>query len=464
MNPELDQARRRAGLQELDELERREQEARRQIALAFPDERVPPAFATLDAVQAALGEDEAVLSFQIGLWETYERNFGGGSYLIVVTRHGRTVHRLPDRVPLSDAVPVFAGLLEGGRGREQPGAVRLYGDLLADAVAALPPGIRRLVIIPDGALHRLPFEALRAAPDGAPLGAQYELMVAPSATLWLQWRASVPQTPSGRVLTFADPTLAVDGENDAPTRSAALLAGLRLGRLPFARAESRAIARHVETTETLIGEAASERALKSRDLEGVRILHVAAHAVADETYPERSAVLLAPGDAKEDGLLQAREIAALDLNGRIVVLSACYTAGGAVLSGEGVLSLARAFFEAGARAVIGSRWPLRDADAAELFDTFYGHLGRGASLAQALKATQDEAREAGRPTSAWASLVLLGDGSVRPFPEGSPQPAPTMWLMAPLAVGIILLLAFVVYKRARGPREPVAPASPSALH
>ena len=187
MNPSLDKARRRTALHELDELEQREQEVRRRIALAFPDERLPPAFATLDAVQAALGEDEALLSFQIGLWETYERNFGGGSWLVVVTRHGRTVHRLPDRVPLSDAVPVFTGLLAGSHGAEHPGAVRLFRDLMADAVAALPPGITRLVMIPDGALHRLPFEALRASPDGAPLGAQYELTFAPSATLWLQW-------------------------------------------------------------------------------------------------------------------------------------------------------------------------------------------------------------------------------------------------------------------------------------
>lgn len=453
MSPSLDQARRRAVLEELDELERREQEAQRQIALAFPDERIPPAFATLDAVQAALGEDEALLSFQIGLWETYERNFGGGSWLVAVTRHGRTVHRLPDRVPLSDAVPVFAGLLEGGHGREQLAAVRLYRDLLADAVAALPPGIARLVIIPDGALHRLPFDALRAAPDRAPLGAQYELTFAPSATLWLQWRASASRTPVAKVLTFADPTLAIGGENDARTRNAALFQGLRLGRLPYARAESRAIARHVVATEALVGDGASERALKSRDLEGVGILHVAAHAVADEAYPERSAVLLAPGDAKEDGLLQAREIAALDLVGRIVVLSACQTAGGAVLSGEGVLSLARAFFEAGAHAVIGSRWPLRDADAAALFDTFYRHLGRGASLSEALKATQDEARDAGRPTSTWASLVLLGDGSVRPFPEGQQRPPSTGWLVASLAAGLVILLAIVTYKRGlRAPR------------
>ena len=190
--------------------------------------------------------------------------------------------------------------------------------------------------------------------------------------------------------------------------------------------------------------------MKSRDLGAYDILHFAAHAVADETHPERSAVLLAPGDAVEDGLLQVREIAALDLDGRIVVLSACHTAAGAVLSGEGVLSLARAFFEAGAHAVVGSRWPLRDVDAAALFDTFYRHLGQGASLAQALKATQDEARAAGRPASAWAGLVLLGNGDLRPFAGGRPPTDRWPWLAASLALGVALLVALgVVLARRR---------------
>ena len=196
-------------------------------------------------------------------------------------------------------------------------------------------------------------------------------------------------------------------------------------------------------SDALIGARASEKALKSQDFRRYGILHVAAHAIADEAHPERSAVLLSPGDAKEDGLLQAREIEALDLDGRIVVLSACYTAGGAVLSGEGVLSLARAFFEAGAHAVIGSRWPLRDADAAALFDVFYRHLGRGASLSEALKASQDEARAAGRPTSAWAALVLLGNGDLRPFAGASTPPERSLW-PATLTLGVILLVALGV--------------------
>jgi hypothetical protein len=226
-----------------------------------------------------------------------------------------------------------------------------------------------------------------------------------------------------------------------------LLQGLRLGRLPYARRESRAIQRHVAGVEALVGANASEQALKARDLGDYDIVHFAAHAVGDEAHPERSAVLLAPGDASEDGLLQPREIEALDLAGRVVVLSACDTATGIVLSGEGVLSLARAFFEAGAHAVIGSRWPLRDADAAALFDTFYRHLGEGASLSEALKAAGDEARAAGRPAAAWAGLVLLGNGDLRPFAGG--QPPAYRWgrLALMLGIGGVLLVAALAQRR-----------------
>jgi CHAT domain-containing protein len=404
MNPSLDERRRQTLLQELEALERREQEARRQMALAFPDRhRTAPLFATIGAVQSALARDEALLSFQVGLWKTFAGDFGGGSWVIVTTQTQRTFHRLPDRAQLSDSIPVFRGLLEGGSGREATAAVRLYRDLLSEALQDLPKEVKRLVVVADGALHHLPFEALRAANDGPPLGARYEMMIVPSATVWLQLRAAVPPISNHNVLTVADPVLGATIETPADVRS---------GALRYARNESRAIERHVGNAETLMGARASERALKSRDLGRYDILHVAAHAIVDESRPERSAILLAPGDAGEDGLLQPREIETLHLTGRIVVLSACYTAGGPVLSGEGVLRLARAFFEAGASAVIGSRWPLRDADAATLFEAFYRHLGRGASLSQALKSSQDEAREAGRPASHWAALVLLGNGDV----------------------------------------------------
>ena len=212
--------------------------------------------------------------------------------------------------------------------------------------------------------------------------------------------------------------------------------------------------------EVLIGARASEKALKERDLRSYAILHFAVHAIADEAHPERSAVLLSPGAASEDGLLQSREIEGLDLDGRIVVLSACQTASGAILSGEGVLSLARSFFEAGANAVIGSRWPIRDEDAASLFEAFYQRLGAGASLSEALKQAKAQAIAANRPAAAWASLVLLGDGDFRPFPGGRPDPPAKRWPSA----AVLALLARCLSPRSSGaspegplPRRPADP-------
>lgn len=447
LDPALDGRARRDLLAQLDRLELDEREAGRQAALTSTSGRDgAPTFASLADLQSALAPNEALLSFQVGLWTAFDGTFGGGSWVAAITRDGKSVHRIPDRVQLAPMVPVFTGLLERGDSRERPAAVRLYRELLADALAALPPGIDRLILVPDGALHHLPFEVLRPTPEAPPLAVEYEFVVVPSATLWLHWRQA-PRRVTMRALAFADPALQVSGAADAPLRNAALQQGLRLGRLPYARRESRAIARHVGAVDALDGARASERALKEADLRQYGILHLAVHAIADETHPERSAVLLAAGHDDEDGLLQAREIEALDFEGGIVVLSACQTASGAVLSGEGVLSLARAFFSAGAVSAIGNRWPIRDEDAALLFDAFYRAVGDGASLSAALQQARLAAIAAGRPPAVWASLVLLGNGDVRLLPEGTSPASPTARRAAAAAVIAMAILAAVVLAR-----------------
>src|SRR5262249_53129740 len=162
-----------------------------------------------------------------------------------------------------------------------------------------------------------------------------------------------------------------------------------------------AIVRHLGDVDAFAGARASERALKDRRLRDYDIVHFAAHAIADQARPERSAVPLSPHSRGEDGVLPARAIAEPAPDQRAAVLSARRTASGAVLRGEGVLSLARAFFEAGAQAVVGTRWPIRDADAAAIFDSFYRELARGATLSAALARAKRDAMHAGRPASAW---------------------------------------------------------------
>jgi tetratricopeptide (TPR) repeat protein len=449
MHPATEESERRTTVEQLHRLELLEQEARRQIGLTLPGRATAPSFATLRAVQSKLADNEALLSFQVGLWETYDGLFGGGSWLMVLTRNQQAVHRLPDRARLVPMMPVFSGLIMRGDGLEATPAVRLYDELLSNALRQLPPGIDRIILVPDGALHQLPFDALRPGPNDDVLAARYELVVVPSATLWLHWREKGSRAATRKALAFADPELSVSGDSNATTRNAPLIEGLRLGRLPHARRESRALVAHFGAVDALVGERASEKALKDHNLRDYDILHFAAHAIADQAHPERSAVLLAAGGETEDGLLQAREIEDLDLDGAIVVLSACQTASGAVLSGEGVLSLARAFFQAGAQSVIGSRWPIRDEDAASMFDAFYRHLSEGASLSEALKRAKVEAIAARRPAAAWAGLVLLGDGDFRPFPQGRATSG-LLWPRAAAILGMLTLLIAVVVWRLRG--------------
>ena len=386
----------------------------------------------------------------MGLWDTYDDQFGGGSWLVVVTRRDRAAFRLPDRAALAPLVPIFTGLLSRSDGLEQGAAVRLYELLLQPALSRLPRSITRLVLVPDAILHALPFDALRTTRDAPPLAARYQLEVAPSATLWRHWRThSVPA--QRRALAFADPSLGMPETGTAAERNATLQRGLRLGALPHARRETRAMARHLGVVDVHVGDRASEQALKADDLSRYGLLHFAAHAVADDAHPDRSAVLLSAGDAREDGLLQAREIARLDLSGRAVVLSACRTADGVVRSGEGVLSLARAFFAAGAQAVIGSRWPIRDEDAASLFDDFYRHVAAGATLADALRRAKIDAIAQGRPASSWAAIVLYGDGEFRLLPAGRTD-RPARPALIALLVAAVVAMCVMVPRRPRPAR------------
>jgi CHAT domain-containing protein len=142
--------------------------------------------------------------------------------------------------------------------------------------------------------------------------------------------------------------------------------------------------------------------------------------------------------------LQPREIAALDLRGRLVVLSACESADGAILSGEGTLSLARAFFAGGAGGVVATRWPLRDDDAAFLMERFYRALGGGDNAGAALRRARLDAIDAGLPAVAWAGVALMGDGLQRPVQR---RQNPIVRWPVILGIGLALAAAGIAWNR-----------------
>jgi len=454
LEPGLAASARDGALKELQELERSERDLRPAPRHGATE------FAALEAVERGLAPDEALLAFLVGADRDADGESTGGAWVLAVTREGTRVHRIPERARLAPAVALFTGLIERRDGSEASTAAVLHAQLLAPALAGLPPGVRRLLLVPDGPLHDLPFAALRERADGAPLVARYELALVPSASLWRYWRQQPPLAPGGEALVLADPDRGSDARVARARGGAGVFAeAAQLGALPEARWEGHTVENALQETQVvprlLVGAGASERALKTANLASVRVLHLAAHAVVDTEAPERSALVLASGAEEEDGILQPREIAELQLGGALVVLSSCHSGSGAVLPGEGVLSLARAFFEAGARAVVASLWPLRDDEAAWLVSRFYQHLARGMSASAALRAAQLEALDDGQPASAWAGLAVLGDAALVAVEPRGPGGAHALSTATPLALAgaavLCVLTAVLVWRRRRRP-------------
>jgi CHAT domain-containing protein len=291
--------------------------------------------------------------------------------------------------------------------------------LLEPALRNLPAGITRLVIVPDDVLHRVPFDAL-ILDGGRPAIERFSISVAPSASivahLWGLARAPAARPPA---LLLADPTFAeiVPRRNDRDVESIASVfaaaGGLR--RLPYSSEEARGVARVMTNATLRLRDQASEAFLRSAPLRGYRAIHFATHAVVDERSPTRTAMALAPGNG-HDGFLGPGDLAALDLDADLVVLSACRTASGVVVRGEGVLGLTSPLLQAGARAVVASGWRVDDRAASGLVTSFYRALGRGLPAGDALREAKLAALRRRAPLSEWAAFTIIGDPLVRLFP------------------------------------------------
>jgi CHAT domain-containing protein len=222
-----------------------------------------------------------------------------------------------------------------------------------------------------------------------------------------------------------------------------------VSRLPEAAAEARSISRFGGSdSEVDLGASASESRLKGRSLERFGVLHFATHALVSPRVPSRSGLLLA-SDRGGPGLLTVREIHQLKLRSDLVVLSACRTAQGRVLAGEGVQSLARAFFHAGARSLVASLWDVGDRRTSELMTVFYARLAAGATKADALREAKLDLlrREPGLAPRYWASFVLIGEprGTV-PLRRPPLLPRAAVWGVAAAAA---VALAAWAGRRAR---------------
>ena len=456
LDPAMEATRREALQASLAAAEEEERALRSEAARATarPRQATESQPATLEDIQSVLPPDEAVVGFIVasdGHVDRGDHVLGPRSWGYLVTRDRIRAARIPDRDVLAERVAMFRSLVEREDGSEADGAVRLHADLLSGLLSDLPAEVHRLVLVLDGPLHAVPFEVLRRSAGGPMLAELFELVRSPSATLWARWHRAGDVGPRKPLLALADPGIAT--EQQVGTRqSAPWLQGLRLGALPHARREvERAAWTMGGGSEALVGSEASEHALKSRPLRRWAVLHLAAHAVMDDEVPERSAVVLAPGSPNEDGLLQMRDVAGLDLEGMVVVLASCRSASGPVRRGEGPVGLARAFLQAGARAVVVSLWELRDEASEKLFGEFYERLAEGASVEESLQGARAVRIRAGAPAADWAGVVLVGDGGLR-VPRGTSQSR--VRFAAAAAAGVLGALVVIALVRRRPRHRP----------
>ena len=402
----------------LGELERREAEARRDLPI------VTAAPLTVRQIQReALDEGTVLLEYALG-----ERR----SFLWAMTSRGLQSYVLPARKVLEDeARRVHESLAEsrrtGLRARAMTALQEASRRLLAPAADQLVG--RRLVVVPDGALHLLPFGALDdpASASREPLLARLEVATVPSASSLaaLRRRAKERRPAPAEVAVLADPVFdATDprltGLEDEPapgTARGAPAAPRRFARLSSSRDEARAVLSLAPPGERLaaLGFAARRELVLDGTLARFRIVHFATHGVVDLDHPELTGIALSMVDERgkpQKGFLHAYEIYRLRLPADLVVLSACETALGREVRGEGVMGLTRAFFHAGAQRVLVSLWPVEDQATTELMRKFYMGLSKGLSAAEALRQAQDALRHRPdrRAPHYWSGFVLQGDG------------------------------------------------------
>jgi len=378
-----------------------------------------------------LGRSTAGLSQPGSLSELQQRLAPGQRILAYDRLPGLTLGWLigPERVKVLrleadiEAVDQIDALLASLRHpRNAPGQIfvharELYARLLAPFEPALGEA-REVLILPDGELHSLPFGLLLALGRNSPVPIVSNLLS--TAVTETDGAVRRPDPADRRVLVMADPA---PGElrstpAELPARSLVgrLLTGESGWSLPGTRAEASAIAElSAESTavEVRTGALASRDFLLSGQLAGFDIVHLATHGLVDLEFPQLSALLLRSPGAVGPAFVRPHEIAGLNLNSELVVLSACDTGLGRTYAGSGAFSLARPFLVAGAHHVLASLWKIDDARTARFMQRFYHHLlVERAMPAEALAQTQAWMR--GQPGLAhphyWAGFVLTSRG------------------------------------------------------
>jgi CHAT domain-containing protein/Tfp pilus assembly protein PilF len=422
------------------------------------------------------------------------------SYVWAVTRSEVEGFELPGRSVIEEAARRFYNLLIANQPqpgetfeqqklrsetaeRQLPHEAAALGRLILGPVATKLKN-QRLIIVADGALQYIPFQALVAPATGKtdyqkggsnagteaagqPLILNHEIVNQPSASALARLieETAGRKVASNSVAILADPVFESDDPRVQPTgqqdtqasaqtdethaavRDLAGPGGLRkITRLLASRTEADAIMGVAPwgTGMKATDFNASRDTATSPQLNSYRIVHFATHGFLDNDHPELSGIVLSLVDQQgrpQNGFLRLHDIYNLDLPVDLVVLSACNTALGKDVRGEGLVGLTRGFMYAGAAGVVASLWKVDDEATAELMRHFYsGMFGDGLSPAAALRKAQLELAREKRWHSPyyWAGFVIQGQ-----YAERQKWEPATSWRAKLIVAGTVIILFLI---------------------
>ncbi len=272
---------------------------------------------------------------------------------------------------------------------------RALYDLLLKAADSDIATAKHLIIVPDGALWELPFQAL-INNSGKYLVEEREISYAPSLGILSSLKSQAASKISQKnFVAFAN-----SNRKDAAP-------------LPEAEREVSGISKLYAPSNIFVKAAATEKRVKTEAAQA-KVLHLAVHGEINQTNPFDSALLFTP-EAGDDGRLTVSEILQMNLPQSLVVLSSCDTSNGQAINGEGLLSLSWAFLASGGRTVVAAQWTVEEKSTADLMQNFYRELNKGENAipaALALQAAQKEAITKPAPFNHpfyWAGFVAVGE-------------------------------------------------------
>jgi tetratricopeptide (TPR) repeat protein len=405
---------------------------RQQQDLASEIRRTNPDYAKLQYptptrladIQQQLTPNTLLLQYSLG---------AEASYLWVVSNSSITTYKLPKNSDLEASVKLFQNdiLDPFVTAPFYKSAQALTQQILGPAANQLSQ--KRLLIVPDGVLHKIPLAAL-AQPglkDYKPLLETHEITYLPAASLIFPQYPDRPLAPK-TIALLADPIFSPKDDRlprkTTPTKQPELTEtiardraarSLSLARLPGTAIEAKAIASLVpESQRTIVTGFDSNYPWVTNNpkLNQYRYLHLATHGIFDQERPELSSLILSlytPNGEPQKGFLRLPDLFNLDLPTEMVTLSACQTGLGNSIPGEGLVGMTRGLMYAGAKRVTVSLWDVPDDETAQLMQQFYRNLfdskGTKMSHSAALRSAQLQMWQQGIHPYYWSAFVMQGE-------------------------------------------------------